>query len=248
MLTCCALNTNPVYYTQKIKAQQYVYRTFHYETRQMTLQRHYYDANLTIPHGYSTAWRDDGKVWQEGNYKMGLKHGQWIEHVSAKNTSKGLYSKGNKHGAWETRDSTGALKIKEIYNNGAIVSVELMDTTGAIDSAEYLTRVYPMFPCNPALKVDTAKCSEASLNLFLAQNIKYPKFARQEAIIGKVYVSFVVDKTGEITNIHFINGICRAFEAEVVRVLQAMPKWSPGYSRGLPVKVSYILPIVFRLE
>ena len=82
---------------------------------------------------------------------------------------------------------------------------------------------------------------------FVSKNMKYPNTARRMGIEGKVFVQFVVDKDGTITEVQAIKGIGAGCDEEAVRVLKSSPKWSPGKQRGKSVKVRMILPITFKL-
>ncbi len=84
-----------------------------------------------------------------------------------------------------------------------------------------------------------------SLKAYLKQNIVYPPEALAQNIAGRVYVSFVVDATGKITDIQVIRSIHPLLDAEAIRVVQSMPDWVPGTQRGKPVNVKYMLPINF---
>jgi protein TonB len=89
---------------------------------------------------------------------------------------------------------------------------------------------------------------EAALNKYLASAIRYPPIAQENGISGRVTVNFVVGPTGEITNVTVVRGVDPSLDREAVRVCQAMPKWKPGKQRNKPVRVSYNVPINFRLE
>ena len=82
---------------------------------------------------------------------------------------------------------------------------------------------------------------------FLADNIVYPQQAKDNKIEGKVFVTFVVEKDGTISNIKILRDIGGGCGAEVVRVVKLMPKWKPGMQRGNPVRVQYNLPVQFTL-
>ena len=82
---------------------------------------------------------------------------------------------------------------------------------------------------------------------YVGKKLKYPAQARRMGIEGKVFVEFVVDKDGTITNVNAIKGIGAGCDEEAIRVIQASPKWNPGKQRGRPVKVRMILPITFKL-
>jgi protein TonB len=78
--------------------------------------------------------------------------------------------------------------------------------------------------------------------------MKYPAQARRMGIEGKVFVEFVVDKDGTLTEVKTVKGIGAGCDEEAVRVIQSAPKWKPGKQRGRPVKVRMILPIIFKLS
>lgn len=89
---------------------------------------------------------------------------------------------------------------------------------------------------------------EEALFKYLAQNIKYPQIAKEAGITGRVFVNFVIDKQGNVTEVKVLRGIGGGCDEEAVRVVKNMPKWSAGKQRGKPVKVSYNLPIKFSLK
>jgi protein TonB len=89
---------------------------------------------------------------------------------------------------------------------------------------------------------------EEALFKYLGQNIKYPQIAKEAGITGRVFVNFVIDKEGNVTDVKVLRGIGGGCDEEAVRVVKNMPKWSAGKQRGKPVKVSYNLPIKFSLK
>jgi periplasmic protein TonB len=89
---------------------------------------------------------------------------------------------------------------------------------------------------------------EVQLRKWIAANIKYPVIAAENGIQGKVYVQFVVDKDGSITNARIARGVDPSLDQEALRVVNNLPKWKPGMQRGKPVRVSYTVPINFQLQ
>lgn len=89
---------------------------------------------------------------------------------------------------------------------------------------------------------------ESALQNYLRSSVKYPKIALENGIQGKVYISFVVDTNGGISNVKVTRGIDTALDKEAMRVIKAMPKWIPGKQNGQAVRVSFTLPINFVLE
>lgn len=82
---------------------------------------------------------------------------------------------------------------------------------------------------------------------YLQRSLRYPAMARENNIQGRVTVQFVVEKDGSLTDIKVLRGIGAGCDEEAVRVLKAAPKWKPGVQNGRPVRVSYVMPIVFQL-
>ena len=82
---------------------------------------------------------------------------------------------------------------------------------------------------------------------WISKNVKYPVLAMENGIQGKVFVQFVIEKDGSITDVKVSRGVDASLDKEAVRVVKAMSKWKPGKQRGKPVRVSYTLPIFFQL-
>jgi len=80
---------------------------------------------------------------------------------------------------------------------------------------------------------------------FLYKNAVYPPLAKEKKISGKVFVQFVVEKDGKISNIKVIRGIGGGCDEEAMRVISLMPAWKPGTQNGKPVPVYFTLPIIF---
>lgn len=82
---------------------------------------------------------------------------------------------------------------------------------------------------------------------YVQKKMKYPAQARRMGIEGKVFVEFVIEKDGTITDVKAIKGIGAGCDEEAVRVVQSAPKWKPGKQRGKPVRQRMVLPISFKL-
>ena len=80
----------------------------------------------------------------------------------------------------------------------------------------------------------------------ISKNLKYPRQARQLGTEGKVLVEFIINKSGDPSDLKIIRGIGAGCDEEAMRVL-ALIKWEPGKQRGKPVRVKMILPIYFKL-
>lgn len=89
---------------------------------------------------------------------------------------------------------------------------------------------------------------ESAMQKFVADNLKYPQSAQKAGVQGRVTIRFIVGKTGEISDVRVIRGIDPECDAEAVRMIQSMPKWTPGKQNGIAVPVYFTLPIVYRLK
>jgi len=82
---------------------------------------------------------------------------------------------------------------------------------------------------------------------FLRSNIRYPDEAKEKRIQGTVYIGFIVEKDGTVTNVKILKGIGKVCDDEAIRVTKLMPKWTPGKQKGKVVRVQYQMPIKFTL-
>ena len=88
---------------------------------------------------------------------------------------------------------------------------------------------------------------EKALLEYVAKNIKYPQIARETGIQGRVFVGFVVEPDGSVSNVKILRGIGGGCDEEAMRVIKSLAKWKPGKQRGKAVRVSYQIPVVFKL-
>lgn len=97
-------------------------------------------------------------------------------------------------------------------------------------------------------ELDTRPFFNGNLSQWLSQHITYPLVAAENGIQGQVIVSFVIDTNGSITNVGIARSVDPSLDREAVRVVGAMPKWTPGYKNGVPVRVRISIPLSFRLQ
>ncbi len=83
---------------------------------------------------------------------------------------------------------------------------------------------------------------------YIGENLRYPEVAAENGIQGRVFVQFVVEADGRLTNVKVIRGVDPSLDKEAVRVVESSPKWNPGKQRGKPVRVSFTFPIIFVLQ
>lgn len=83
---------------------------------------------------------------------------------------------------------------------------------------------------------------------FFAKNIKYPAEAFEKKEEGRVYLTFVIEKDGSISNVKVARGVSPSLDAEAIRIIKSMPTWTPAKVKGKIVRVAYTAPITFKLK
>lgn len=125
-------------------------------------------------------------------------------------------------------------KNKESKNNEAVSEIKSVSDSSLIFT---IVEDMPLFPGG-----DEAR------NRFLADSINYPEKAIQKRIQGTVYVSFIIDGEGSVTDVKILRGIGGGCDEEALRVVRMMPKWIPGKQDGKVVRVLFNMPIYFKLR
>lgn len=89
----------------------------------------------------------------------------------------------------------------------------------------------------------------SAMMTFIQENMQYPKDAKAAKKEGRVLCSFIIDKTGEVTEVKVARSSgTQSLDDEAVRVVSLMPNWKPGMESGKPVRVIYTIPLVFKLQ
>ena len=83
---------------------------------------------------------------------------------------------------------------------------------------------------------------------YLGETVEYPKPAIRRGVSGKVFVEFVVDKDGSLSQLRVAKGIGAGCDEEALRVIRNSPRWNPGKQRGRAVRVRMVVPITFKLQ
>ena len=126
-------------------------------------------------------------------------------------------------------------------------TVEVMDLTAETGPSEEEeaegNQIFTVVEQNPEFPG-----GEAALMNYIKKNLKYPAFAAENGIQGRVTLSFTVEKDGSIANIEVMRSPADELSKEAIRVVNSMPKWKPGKQRGKAVRVKYVLPVTFRLQ
>lgn len=134
-------------------------------------------------------------------------------------------------------DEVRAMNARSMPELSRHEEVLLTDDAVVVDSIFHSADVMPEFPGG-----------NDSLRSFLIRNIKYPESAWKNSISGTVYVSFVVDDEGYITDVKITRGVDAELDKEALRVMKLMPRWKPGRQGGKSVNVRMMLPVKFSLD
>ena len=118
-----------------------------------------------------------------------------------------------------------------------VKTTKVTKKTSATDKVYEVCEQMPTFPGG-----------DAALMKYLSENVKYPALAIKAQEQGRVVVSFTVEKDGAISDVKVARSVTPSLDAEAVRVVKAMPKWTPGKQDGQPVRVRYNVPVSFKLN
>ena len=143
-------------------------------------------------------------------------------------------------------------RIIVIHRTKGLTNRFFIHADGRIDTFNFHDPVYedPVYELKAIQEQPSFPGGDGELFKFLRENIVYPQYEKQKGIQGKVFVTYVIDKDGSVTNVELYKGIKdgAGLEKEALRVISLMPKWKPGKQNGKYVKVRYILPIFFQLQ
>lgn len=127
------------------------------------------------------------------------------------------------------------------YENGEydeFVGEQMEANNESLDGDVFLSvEENPEFPGGPAKLLE-----------YIQKNLEYPEAARENEIQGRVFVGFIVEEDGSVSNVKILRGIGYGCDEEAIRLVNSLPKFKPGKQRGKPIRVHYTLPIVFKLK
>ena len=121
-----------------------------------------------------------------------------------------------------------------------VLLFSFMTSTAQTKKNDMLFSVVEVMPQYPGGQIAMMK--------YIMENIKYPEQAMKEGIQGRVTVRFIVEKDGSISNVKPVLSVHPLLDKEAVRVVESMPKWSPGKQNGKPVRVRFNVPVMFKLN
>lgn len=235
----------------------------YYLSGQMQMSGTYLSKELKKKNGKFIYFFDNGQKEIEGEYKNGGKVGEWIwwfENGSmceqgkydsrGKKTdfwkrwysngqldNEGRYINGKHDDEWKWFFKNGQMSSKELYKNGELISFTFWDEEGHELENGIEFEVMPEYIGG----VD-------ALTAYLGSSVNYPEKARLAKKSGRVLIDFVVGINGEIEGVKVRQSVHPLLDNEALRVVSEMKKWKNGLQHNRPVRVSYTVPINFRLE
>ena len=178
----------------------------------------YKTKNFETKNGYYKKYFSNGTIQNEGNYINNEKTGDWIYY-----------------------HENGKIEKKGIFEKGKWKDVPLCynENGNEIDGVFYPIELTtkPEFPGgdNEMLK-------------FISRTVKYPENSKEQCISGTVYISFIIDKKGKLSEEKIIRSVSSDIDEECLRVVSLFPDFKPGKINETPVKVFYVVPIKFMLH
>jgi TonB family protein len=166
-----------------------------------------------------------------------LKYGSFMEwYPSGSFKTKGTYSAGRLQSTLETFHPNDKPKQVEVYSLDTLQSGHSFDSLGI------------EIPHSPYFQLAKYPKGVVAMFRFLGATIRYPLTALEKGIQETIFVGFTIEKNGKVGKIKIEQGKSRELNDESIRVIQAMPKWTPAKLNGEPIEVRLILPIKFKIE
>ena len=140
--------------------------------------------------------------------------------------------------------------FREIFKDRIfnIIDIQNEGKMPVAESTNSIIEDVPIFPgCEIVARSDRRACFQEKLNKHIIENFFYPEIALKMGIQGRVYIQFIIDKDGSITNIR-ARGPDINLERASIDIIKKLPKMTPGYKNGVPVRVPFSAPITFRLN
>lgn len=198
----------------------------------------YLDKKLKKKDGQFYYFSKDGEVTSQVVFFKGKENDVKIKYYSSSLVrSKERFKKGKLEGGSFWYFENGVIASKEKYKKNKKLSYQFFDEKGNELGGDYPYEVMPEYPGGVNKMVS-----------YISESVVYPESAIDNDIQGRVFVSFVVGKNGEVDDVKSKNYIHKTLNKEAERVVWSFPKWSPGKQHNLKVRVAYAIPINFRLK
>ncbi|HEY6160329.1 MAG TPA: TonB family protein [Bacteroidia bacterium] len=230
-----------------------------------------------VKNGPDNIYFKDGRRSSEGNYVNDKKNGRWATYYSSgkleveqnfsadaldgtftewyengKKKSEGNYSGGYLDGSYKEWDEQGHLIRNIQYKREDHISKPGININGERNE---LTEVPPLNYGDPevftyAEEMPKFPGGDTEWYKYIQKNIIYPEMEKEAGVQGRVYVSFVVNTDGSISDVKLEKGVSGGpgLNKEAMRVISHMPQWTPGKINGKPVRVKMVLPVNYVIK
>jgi TonB family protein len=173
------------------------------------------------------------KVVKKGNANAQVKVGSKTVEVKKAEPAKTTEKKTVEKKTAEKKAVEKKAPEKKPVETQPVVAKETSDPSRVFDVVEEM----PKFPGG-----------DEGMMQFLNSEVKYPKEALEKGTQGRVVVTFIVNTDGSVSNPKVVKSVDPELDAEAIRVVNAMPKWTPGKQNGHVVRVKFTIPVTFRLK
>jgi protein TonB len=190
-----------------------------------------------VKEGHFTYYTEDGILTIDEYYHEGLREGLSMSYDTLNHfTYKKHFKKGMLEDTLIGYYPTHDLRRIEIYRGGKMTSGQCYDEKGN-EIPFFPQRITPEYPGG-----------DKAMEKFIKRHLEYPEADRKANIEGRVVVSFIVETDGSLTNIRIAKGVDELLNNSAIDIVRRFPQFKSGQIEGKPVRVSFILPIMFKLE
>jgi TonB family protein len=248
-------------YRVRTHGNQIMVKDYNVSTNKLEFEGAYTDLQCTLKTGVFKVYHKNGKLKYQVKYEENKAEGLYEEfHANGQKWLEGEFFQGNKKGLWKDFDSLGNLYATDNYAKGIETGESLtyypvgkikrreFYLDGKVDEAKCFTKEGKDTTYFPRFERPEFPGGEEKLYKYLGKTIMYPPLARQEEIEGKVILSFIINKSGELEELKVLDNPNQQLTDEALRVVKLMPNWTPGRLEGEIVRVSFTLPIRFQLD
>ena len=187
------------------------------------------DGSVLIREGEAKEQLKINQYWNADNKQEVVDGNGFINDTTKDYSEKGTIHNGWKNGSWEGRHKLYKLSYSETYENGELINGKSIDS---LNVEHHYKEIF--------VKPKPKKGME-NFYKYISKKFKFPKGT--EGISGRIFLTFVIDKDGDATDINIIESLGEKLDNEAIRLIKGYPDWSSGELRGIKVKVLYSIPI-----
>ena len=247
------------YASKKLKSKEGNF-VYYYKNGQRASEGNYSKNKRT---GNWKFWHDNGLISSEGEFVDGFKSGEWkywfdngVPSTNGKYDSKGLetgywkkfhkngnidaegnYVKGKYNDVWKFYFNSGKISAIETYQDSVLTDIKFWNEGGSVEDKNLIPEIMPKYIGG-----------EEALYKYLFNTVNYPKSARDNNIQGTVYIKFIIGYDGSVEDVDVVRSVNPLLDAEALKVIKEMPKWTIAKSHNRPARVTFTLPIKFKLK